>query len=206
MRTWIGGQSPLWPEPRWQVYALPTAEVRALAATYRPVLDRFDELSPVADTDLHMTVQPLPGSSSDYPAARLNSVHTALRAALATVAPVTVTAGPALCSSAGVVADVDADDDHPLAALFTRVHRTVRAAAGEPPPSGWPGHVSLAYARGDRDSGDIQSPLRRTRTAPIRATWTIDRLHLVEVHQDSERHTYSWPTRTALEIPLGGHL
>lgn len=85
--------------------------------------------------------------------------------------------------------------------VFRRVRAAVAEVAGDPPGSGWPGHISLGYAREDRDSGEIQSPLRRQRSGPIRGDWTVSALYLCDVKQDPIAHTYTW--RTALKIPLG---
>lgn len=207
MQRWIGGAAPVWPDRSWQVYALPPVdccpELAELVRAYRAGVAAFAELSPVDDADAHMTVQPLPGWYADYDGERLNTVLEAVRAAVAELDPIEVILGPALCGSAGALLDCDATDDGPLAELFQRVRVAVGAATDtESPRSGWPGHVSLGYATASRDSGEVQSRLRRIR--PDRVSWHLETLYLCDVAQDPVNHTYRW--RTALPIHLGARV
>ncbi|WP_345368284.1 2'-5' RNA ligase family protein, partial [Saccharopolyspora cebuensis] len=105
--------------------------------------------------------------------------------------------------SSGVLLDVvDAGPDGALDALQQRVRTAITGVLGPNAlgRAGWPPHVTLAYAIGERDSGLLQSPLRRVR--PGRAPWTIRELWLCAVHQDAAQHRYHWPR--AHQIPLGG--
>lgn len=209
MRRWIGGTSPVWPDRSWQVYALPARApgLAHLARAYRPVLRRWPaHLSPVELVDyLHATVQPLPGWAADYPPDRISEIASTLRADLVGAGPVTVPVGPALAGSAGVLLDVPEVTGGPLEALVHRVRDAVARATAtgvaDLPRSGWPAHLSLAYCTHEIDSGDVQSALRRVRDVPLRASWTIDTLWLVDVRQDPEAHTYTWTT--AIPLPLG---
>lgn len=212
MRPWIGGGTEVWPDgaASWQVYILPDLELddelEGLLDAYAPVVgsaEFTDCLAPVALADLHMTVQPLSGWAADYNSEQVEAVVRALEIELSETAPIEATVGPALAGSSGVLLDVaPTGEQAALTTLYDRVRQAVAGVLGEQGlgRAGWPPHVGLAYATGQRDSGDVQSRLRRVR--PGRAPWRIDSVYLCDVRQDAELHRYHW--RTARRVPLGG--
>lgn len=209
MRRWIDGDR-VWPAgaASWQVYVVPDLDLDD------ELVDLVDELAPVvrdpawrclaptAPKDLHMTIQPLAGWSSGWSDEAVAAVRDAVTDRLADLAPVLTTVGPALAGSSGVVLDVVDRWASSLDELWRRVQDGVSAAAGPGAlgRSGWPAHVTVAYATASRDSGEIQSKLRRIR--PGRAPWEIRQVSLVRVHQDAEHSRYHWDQR--FDIPLGG--
>lgn len=204
-RTWPAGVA------SWQVYVLPDFEVDD---ELEELLDAYAEvvrdpswacLSPAALADLHVTVQPLAGWAHDRADADIAAVREALTARLAGLAPIPATAGPALAGSSGVLLDlVDARDRWgcSLEGLWRQVQAGITEALGAQAlgRSGWPPHLTLAYASAERDSGEVQSALRRIR--PGRAPWDIRAVHLCRVHQDADHDRYTWDQQ--LTIPLGG--
>lgn len=207
MRRWIGEGTAVWGEAvSWQVYILPepAPEFAELVEAYRPVLDQFsDHLSPARFADLHMTVRPLAGWASSYTDQQLDALQASLHTALRGLVPFTVTAGPALCTSSGVLLDLDRTGPcQELTTLYDQVRVGVVEALGDAAlgRTGWPPHVTLAYATQAIDSGQIASPLRRIR--PGRAPFAVRAVYLCDVRQNAVEHRYSWST--ALRIPLAG--
>jgi len=130
----------------------------------------------------------------------------ALRGALADLAPFTLTAGSPLAGTGSVELDLDGDlPGQSWARLSERVGDAIGEVFGpaalqyRPPPP----HLTVAYCARATDSGRIQSALRR-RVRPSHAPMTVDAVHLLDVHQDAHQHTYTWPTQTAIRIPLAG--
>jgi len=103
--------------------------------------------------------------------------------------------GSCLSSVSGLVFDLHPDDQ--LAAVI----RAVRAAIGPHAAAydvGVP-HMTLAYATGDADSGEIQRRLRRAR--PSHAPMTIDAVHLLDVAVHAET-AFTW-TEPPARLELG---
>lgn len=207
MRQWIGGESEVWPDEKWEIYAIPgaTSAVADLAARHRGVIEEFPEHLSVVDRQwLHMTVHPVPWWATETAESEVRRLHTALCDAAAALDPVTITIGPGLASRVGPLLETDTADDGPWAEVTSRIAAAVEEITGTPATTTSPAHVSLAYTTADLDVAGherLASRLRRVRTHPVRAQWTVDTLHLARVRQDPVAHTYTWAQ--AHPIPIG---
>jgi hypothetical protein len=200
-----------WPErSRWHVYVLPDldadADLRRLVGQSQAVLARFPGLSVVPDRWLHATMQMVTGrAGEDVTEAQRAALIGALHEHVGGLAPFTATAGSVLAGTAGVVLDLDLDlPGEPFAVLGERVRAAIGAVFGAGGLRYDPGtaHVSLAYATGDADSGEVQEQLRAA-VRPARSRLSVGAVWLLDVVQDPARSQYRWHEPLA-RIPLSG--
>lgn len=191
----------IWP-PGWtrlHAYLLPELRhdhgLAQLVAGCRTTVAAFDFLAPVPDAWLHVTVQPVMG----VPAAEIgpgdrDKLVARLTDALADVPAFTLTAGSPQASITVVLADLDGDlPGQPLHTVHGRTRAAIEDVLG---PSALaydalPGHLTLAYATGAGDSGQVQAALRK-RVRPGHAPLTVRAVHLVDVAQDVRGSAYRW--------------
>jgi hypothetical protein len=195
---------------RWHVYVLPDldvdADLRRLVDQSRAVLAGYPMLSLVPEPWLHATMQMITGrGGDDITGAQRAGLIEALQEHVGGLAPFIATAGSVLAGRSGVVVDLDQDlPGEPFAVLGDRVRAAIGAVFGEEGLRYDPGipHMSLAYAIGDGDSGEVQGQLRRA-VRPSRARLSVGAVWLLDVIQDPVRSQYRWHEPIA-RIPLLG--
>ncbi|MBV1852770.1 hypothetical protein [Catellatospora tritici] len=201
-RTWPDGFSLL------HVYLLPDLDhdldLARLVDDCGQVLSAYDFIKPVPTPWLHATVAPVMG----VPAATVDAATRAefaarLRVALGGLPAFTLSAGSPLAGSTTVGLDLDGDlPGQPLHTVYTLTRKVIGELFGPGALAydAMPGHVTLAYATGSGDSGEVQSTLR-TRVRPSHAPMTVRQVHLVDVTQHrGDLVYYSW--RVLDRIPL----
>ncbi|WP_327001779.1 2'-5' RNA ligase family protein [Dactylosporangium sp. NBC_01737] len=202
-----------WPErTRWHVYVLPDLDadpdLRRLVGQSRAVMSRYPALSVVPDQWLHATMQMVTGrAGDDVTDAQRAALVDALRERVGGLAPFTATAGSVLATRSGVVLDLDQDlPGEPFAVLGSGVRAAIGAVFGDDGLRYDPDvpHISLAYAAGDDDSGEVQGHLRRT-VRPSRTRLSVAAVWLLDVIQDPARSQYRWHEPLA-RIPLTGRV
>ncbi|MDI1462701.1 hypothetical protein QEZ54_17135 [Catellatospora sp. KI3] len=201
-RTWAEGFTLL------HVYLVPDLDhdrdLARLVDDCGRLLSGYDFVKPVPAPWLHCTVAPVmgvPGAAVD--AATRAEFAIALRGALNGVPAFTLTAGSPLAGSTTVSLDLDGDlPGQPLHTVYTLTRKVIGELFGPTALAyeAMPGHLTLAYATGAGDSGEVQSTLR-TRVRPSHAPMTVREVHLVDVRQHrGDPVYYSW---TVLDrIPL----
>lgn len=202
-KVWPDGQT------RWHVYVVPEARdielARLLHASEQVALEvAGDALVPTGEY-AHATAQQISIPAADVSAEKLSAFIDALRHETSALKPFTVTVGNSVATTGAVLADVDQDlEGEPWFELNALVRRLVGQWFGEqalayfaPPP-----HITIAYCAKDTDSGVITSHLRR-RVRPAHAPMTVDAVWVLDVTQNVEDRTYTWPWQSAVRIPFG---
>lgn len=197
------------PQTRWHVYVLPRPQDERLAELLRVcemvALDVAGGALVPTGRFAHATVQQISRPAAEVTREQIDAFAEDLERRFASVAPFTVTAGPAMATTGAVLLDMDQDlPGEPWLLLDAVVKDAIRGRFGEqalkyetPPP-----HMTVAYCAASTDSGRLQSALRR-RVRPGTAPMTVDALWLLDVRQNVEARTYTWPLETARRIPLG---
>ncbi|WP_157777224.1 2'-5' RNA ligase family protein [Nocardia terpenica] len=191
-----------WPEDwtKLHVYFCPDpVEIAPLVDAYRSVLDGVDFLSPQPDEWLHATVMVVDGVPAREVSERQRAdLEHHLRQAVSEIPAFTLTCGPATAGRSSIALDLVPDRD------FLRLVDRVKVAAGAvfgPEAvrysNGRP-HITLGYARGDGDSGIIQTALRNA--TDLRVTLTVDTVRLVDVLVDTERVQFRWQELAVLPL------
>ncbi|WP_328373609.1 2'-5' RNA ligase family protein (plasmid) [Streptomyces sp. NBC_00445] len=173
-------------------------EFREYARAHADLLSEYGEqLGVIPGEWLHSTVQ---GIHHALDAEQLAQLRGTLRDELAGMQPFPVQLGPVWPGITAVTVAVYPEDG--MAALNNRV----RGAAEKVPGISLRGkearfwaHASLAYARDDFPSRDLNRALRALR--PPRVDITIDRVHLVNQYQHPDRGYYTWDV--VEEVRLG---
>jgi hypothetical protein len=199
-----------WSEPsRWHIYALPDLTANTalgdLVDRVRTVTSDCQVLSQVRNEWLHATINLVAGRSGrDVTPGQRDALIASLAESVADLRPFSATVGSPMANQVSVLLDVDQDlPDQPWAILSDRVRASIGQVFGptaltyEPPPP----HLTLAYGTGQADSGLLQSQLRR-QVRPGHASWTIDRIYILDVTQDAGSSEYRWGEPVA-EILLG---
>jgi hypothetical protein len=190
-----------------QVYAVPDLQAEpglaALIAGCRKVAAAWP-VTVVDDPWLHITIEQITiRSGQDFTAAERGSLAAELRSRLAGFPPFSVTCGSPIANRAGILLDLSPDD------RLEELHRHVRAAVhsvlgpGSTEYPVLPAHLTIAYAREDASSDEVQSGLRR-KVRPSHAPLRVGSVYLVEVRPDLEGKQILWDQGTAVEIPLAG--
>ncbi|MEV6927056.1 2'-5' RNA ligase family protein [Dactylosporangium sp. NPDC051485] len=201
----------VWREPsRFHVYVLPDLHrdqaLAGLIGKARTVMAGYPAIAAVPDAWLHATVQMVTGrAGDDITTGQREALTAAVQHRLGGVAPFTVTAGSALANRSGVVLDLDGDEpDEPWTALSSGVRDAITDVFGPGSTDYDPGppHITLGYAHGPADSGEVQSALRRT-VRPSHAPLHVDAVWVLDVIQDPARSEYRWRQPVA-RIPLHG--
>ena len=198
-------------ETRLHVYALPTRDEQPallqLIDRAAEVCARFvDTNVPVREEWLHATVRMVSLDAREIEPERRTALVESLAASVADLSPLTLHVRELIATDAGVL--VTFDDDEGTAGADGAWHRMsvrVREAIGRscgPEAVGFdpkPPHVSLTYCSRATDSAPIQEALLGVPHA--REPFYVAALHLVDVLQDADAHTYTW--RHLARIPLG---
>lgn len=193
-KIWNGGG----PFPHVLVLLSEYEEFRAYARAHRELLSEYSEqLGVIPEEWLHSTVQ---GIHHSLDGDQLTQLRSTLRDELAGMQPFQVQFGPVWPGITAVTVAVYPEDG--MAALNDRV----RTAAEKVPGISLRGkearfwaHASLAYARDDFSSRDLNRALRALR--PPRVDVAIDRVHLVNQYQHPDRGYYTWDV--VEEVRLG---
>lgn len=173
-------------------------EVHGLARIYQEHLG-FPDLAIVPLEWLHLTLQGV-GDLRDVTKDEVQRVATQAASECRTLAPSTVTLGPARVTAEAVMLDVTPHQP------VTEVHEALRAAIADAlgptrvPSSARPftPHISLAYSTDSQDSRVIVDAIESIRIPPI--TTSITAAELVTLCRDNL--IYHWTVNK--HVPLGG--
>jgi hypothetical protein len=176
----------------------------------REVLDRYPEVvAPVADEDLHVTVQSARQHLADGRRADAQAMRHAadeLRSQLVGFDPFPVTLGQARASGSAVVIDLWPEGQ--ATALNQRVRTALEAAGMLLPPATTPLwlHLTAGYGRADTDTPELAARSDRLaseigRTVRARPAALVDRVALVWERQHPEAARYTFDT--VAEVKLG---
>lgn len=194
-----------WPEgwTKFHVYLTDLDQVKAVAESYRDVIDLTAGDRPVPHEWLHATIASIECDAAGIDAPTSLKLITRLREKVARIPAFQLTVGPALAATGAIMLDTFPDSafDNLVDACVTAVNETVEGDVGR--PCGGPGHVSLSYRSDDvgvdRQRGAIQNRLRDVR--PGRTEITVTGVDLVRVIQSDDASTYTW--KPVARIPLG---
>ncbi|WP_100444622.1 2'-5' RNA ligase family protein [Glycomyces xiaoerkulensis] len=186
----------LWPRgwTKLHVYLTDLEEVKAVADSYRPVIDEAAGDVPVPHEWLHATVASVECDAAAIPAATRAALVERLRERVGALPPFDLTVGPALASMSAIMLDTYPDGEFRrlVDTCVEAVNEIVGGDVGR--PCGGPGHVSLSYrpeaTDGDGLRGSIQNHLRDVR--PGRVDLTVTGVDLVRVMQSENAAAYTW--------------
>ncbi|MEU0215570.1 2'-5' RNA ligase family protein [Streptomyces sp. NPDC006265] len=222
MRRFMGPNR-LWgseagPEEDWvkpHVLWLPQDDPQVLDyfGRLREIVARFpDVITPIADEDLHMTIQSvrqLNTSGVRVDDAQLAAAAVAVQRQLDDVDPFEIQIGPARASGSAGIVEIWPEDG--LAGLNRRVREGLLAAGMVLPKAEkhyWC-HMSCGYGAQDSDTPELAarsdqfaSEIGKSIRPGIRTSATISTLWLVWERQEPDRNTYTF-TRVH-ELHLGG--
>ncbi|GAB3238409.1 hypothetical protein GCM10027447_37970 [Glycomyces halotolerans] len=199
------GSGQRWPEgwTKLHVYLTDLEEVKAVADSYRPVIDEAEGDIPVPHEWLHATVASVECDAAGISGqTRADLVHR-LRERVGRQPAFDMTIGPALASTGAIMLDTFPDRDFRklVNTCVDVINDVVDGDVGR--PCGGPGHVSLSYrpdaVGADTSRGAIQNHLRDVR--PGRAEITVTGVDLVRVIQSGDASSYTW--EYVARIPLG---
>lgn len=223
MRRFMGPNR-LWgsedgPEEDWvkpHVLWLPQDEPRVLDyfGRLREVVARFpDVITPIADEDLHMTIQSirqLNASGVRVDDEQLAAAAAAVQTQLDDVDPFEIQIGPARASGSAGIVEIWPEDR--LADLNRRVREGLLAAGMVLPPAEehfW-GHMSCGYGAQDSDipelalrSDQFASEIGKSIRPGIRTSATVSALWLVWERQEPDRNTYSFERKHRVRLGRG---
>ena len=194
-----------WPEgwTKLHVYLTDLDQVKAVAESYRDVIDLTAGDRPVPHEWLHATIASVECDAAGIDDPTTLNLIDRLREKTAQVPAFQLTVGPALAATGAIMLDTFPDTafDTLVDACVAAVNETVEGDVGR--PCGGPGHVSLSYRSDDvgvdRQRGAIQNRLRDVR--PGRTEITVTGVDLVRVVQSDDASTYTW--KHVARIPLG---
>lgn len=213
-RLWAPQEGPAADRIRPHVLWLPHDQPQVLDyfARVREILAPYEDIiTPVAEPDLHMTVQKIEHNDSDgqrIDEERLLRAAPVLQEELAALAPIGMEIGPPRASASAALTDVwpEAELHH----LYMGVRSGLGAAGLTlPPPADWFwGHMSGGYGLLDTDtpglaarSDRLASALGRGLRPGARVSATVSSLWLVLERQDPVANTYTFDR--VQEIHLG---
>ncbi|GAA2260930.1 hypothetical protein GCM10009853_012510 [Glycomyces scopariae] len=193
-----------WPQgwTKLHVYLTDLDEVKAVAESYRPVIDVAAD-KPVPHEWLHATVASVECDAAGIADDVRDKLVDRLREHASRVPAFKLTVGPALAATGGVLLDTfpGTHFDALVATCVDAVNAVVEGGVGR--PCGGPGHVSLSYRADtvgvDPRRGAIQNRLRDVR--PGRTEITVTGVELVRVIQSEDASSYTW--EHVARIPLG---
>lgn len=213
-RLWTTADGPdkgrVKPHVLWLPHDQP--EVLSFFTRFREALAPYqDFITPVAEPDLHMTIQKIESHDDGgrrIDAERLLRAAPAIQEALAALAPVSIEIGPPRASGSAALADVWPEDE--LHQLYLGVRDGLGAAGLTLPESAnwfW-GHVTGGYGLNDTDTPDLvvrsdrlASGLGRALRPGARVAATVSSLWLVLERQDPAANRYTFDR--VQEIHLG---
>ncbi|MFB9661673.1 hypothetical protein ACFQS3_03025 [Glycomyces mayteni] len=193
-----------WPDgwTKLHVYLTDLDEVKAVAESYRPVIDLAAD-KPVPHEWLHATIASVECDAAGIGDDVRRKLVDRLREKAAEIPAFKLTVGPALAATGGVLLDTfpGTSFDALVGNCVEAINEIVEGDVGR--PCGGPGHVSLSYRSGavgvDATRGAIQNKLRDVR--PGRTEITVTGVDLVRVIQSEDASTYTW--EHVARIPLG---
>ncbi|MEU6859553.1 2'-5' RNA ligase family protein [Glycomyces sp. NPDC046736] len=194
-----------WPEgwTKLHVYLTDLDQVKAVAESYRDVIDQAEGDRPVPHEWLHATVASVECDAAAIAEPVRQRLIERLRESAAQIPAFPLTIGPALAATGAIMLDTFPGNgfDRLVAACVEVIDEVVDGNVGR--PSGGPGHVSLSYRSddvgADTQRGAIQNRLRDVR--PGRTEITVTGVDLVRVIQSADAATYTW--EHVARIPLG---
>ncbi|MCC3765444.1 2'-5' RNA ligase family protein [Glycomyces sp. TRM65418] len=194
-----------WPDgwTKLHVYLTDLDQVKAVAESYREVIDRAAGDRPVPHEWLHATVASVECDAASIDGPTLERLIRRLRAEAGEIKAFPLTIGPALAATGAIMLDTfpDSEFGRLKRACVDAINATIEGGVGH--PGGGPGHVSLSYRSDDvgvdRQRGAIQNKLRDVR--PGRTEITVTGVDLVRVSQSDDASTYTW--EYIARIPLG---
>lgn len=194
-----------WPEgwTKFHVYLTDLDQVKAVAESYREVIDLAAGDRPVPHEWLHATVASVECDAASIDEATRRALIDRLRARAAAIPAFPLTIGPALAATGAIMLDTFPGNgfDRLVGECVAAVDEVVPGRVGR--PCGGPGHVSLSYRADDVGAdprrGAIQNKLRDVR--PGRTEITVTGVDLVRVIQSEDASTYTW--EHVARIPLG---
>lgn len=183
-----------WPADctKLHVYFVPdSTEINPLIDAYRHIVESLNCVSPQPTEWLHATLMVIDGiATREVNEQQIADLIQRLRQALEDLPTFTVTCGPAIAGRSSIALDLVPDNG--FAALRNRATAAaagifgvdaVRYSNGRP-------HITLAYARGEGDSGIIQTQLLHA--TDIRVQLTVSDVRLVDVTADMDRLQFQW--------------
>jgi hypothetical protein len=194
-----------WPEgwTKLHVYLTDLDQVKAVAESYREVIDLAEDDRPVPHEWLHATVASVECDAASIDDSTREKLIDRLRGNAARVKAFPLTVGPALAATGAIMLDTfpNTEFDTLARACVEAINEVVEGEPGR--PCGGPGHVSLSYRAADVGAdprrGAIQNKLRDVR--PGRTEITVSGVDLVRVIQSEDASTYTW--EHVARIPLG---
>jgi len=194
-----------WPEgwTKLHVYLTDLDQVKAVAESYREVIDRAVDDRPVPHEWLHATIASVECDAASIDNRTREKLIDRLREKAAAIPAFPLTIGPALAATGAIMLDTFPDTAFRqlVNASVEAINDTVEGGYGR--PCGGPGHVSLSYrsaaVEADQQRGAIQNKLRDVR--PGRTEITVSGVDLVRVIQSEDASTYTW--EPVARIPLG---
>lgn len=155
----------------------------------RLVASRFGCVSPVEHRWVHVPVAVLANVLVDR-----GQVVKAMTEALEDVSAFTMTVGSVIVGEDRMVLDCDGDSEAsgaPVTVLRGRIVRALAGVGGVVSEPVEPVHMTIAYGRGDGDSGRIATEMRQqVRVGP--SPFMVNRVLVVDVQQDPSTGTPTW--------------
>ncbi|MFD6161649.1 2'-5' RNA ligase family protein [Nocardia sp. NPDC060256] len=183
-----------WPADwtKLHVYFVPDpTEIKPLIDAYQSIIEDLECVSPQPDQWLHATLMVIDGiPARDVTEQQIADLTQRLEQAMADLPVFTVTCGPAVAGRSTIALDLT--PDRGFAELRTRATTAAahvfdadaaRYSNGRP-------HITLGYARGEGDSGIIQTKLLHA--TDMRVPLTVDAVRLVDVTADMDRLQFRW--------------
>ena len=193
-----------WPtlRNRLHVYVLPNQDLRAELQRRQQILEAFDYCSVQPGAYLHATVQQFAVTSDEVNGEQLRAFREAAARVAATTRPFTIELGAPLADdwSLGIRGTATPH--------WTSLVEAVRAAAAQTVNTGLPlpdapygPHITLGYGLADGSTERIQAASDATNAQELPAL-KVEAIHLVAVHQDPERGTFTWDQTASWKFEL----
>ncbi|WP_437772785.1 2'-5' RNA ligase family protein [Arthrobacter sp. KNU40] len=196
MKRFFGHPITLWPSMRnrLHIYALPAPDLRSALEERQRVLEAFDYCSVQPANYLHATVQQFAVTSDEVSPEDMDAFMARLKSLAADTKPFSIGLG-----------EPEADDyslgvKGTSTSAWAKLTAAVRDAAADTINKGQPlpgapfnPHLTLGYALAEGSTALIQQAsdqLRATALPPL----AINEMHLIAVHQDAKRGTFTWDT------------
>ena len=181
----------------WHVTFDDQPAVHRLAADYTPVLNDLPTLDPIPARWLHLTLQGI-GFTDEVNRADVDAIADAAQDHCATLAPFTITLGPARVDPEALLLPV-----RPVEPVI-RLRAAIRAAIADAwgpdnvpeDPHGYRPHVSLAYSN---TAGPAEPITQRLAAQSVTAAEiTVHRATLIDLNRN--HHAYEWNDIATAEL------
>lgn len=200
-----------WVKPHVLFLPQDQPQVMAYFRQLREVIARFpDVVTPIADEDLHMTIQSVRQFNTDgvrVDDVQLAAAARAVQAELDQMAPFDIEIGPARASGSAAIVEIWPENGP--AELNRRVRAGLEAAGLVLPPIEeffWP-HMSGGYGARDSDTPELAarsdqfaSAIGKSTRPGIRTSATVRKVWLVWERQRPELNTYTFSREHALYL------